>query len=231
MLLKKNQKELIIINIFILLSINYCYSQNIDKYIFLHSDKKNDSQFKSSPLYSGYNKNKSVETNFKSIPTESMKKKVKFFLDNIDLESNNNLENATTNNIQDSIFLENQRNILNELDNEASEIISQQHIEDKKKDLQLRKANLASYTAKIARKKQEIEEKQTIEETILPDYSTTKEIPQNVIISTDKDGKLKIDTKTASPEENNEHNLSSETQSTTKEPKNTSINSATIQSQ
>ncbi|MBP5470639.1 MAG: hypothetical protein J6Z11_15510, partial [Candidatus Riflebacteria bacterium] len=52
-------------------------SQTVSKRIFLHQNRKNDSQIKSSPLSSGYDNNNFFEVSYEPIPTEAMKRRAK----------------------------------------------------------------------------------------------------------------------------------------------------------
>ena len=139
---------------------NISYSQNINRYLFLHQNKKNDSQIKPSPLASGYYKDKALEFSYEPVPTEAMKKRIKsIFGDNIfekkeyeETEDEDISKILGDSSINEFSFGE-QSTIIQDLDAEVDQAILKQQAEIEKANIEKRKSNVASYAASVEAKK------------------------------------------------------------------------------
>ena len=179
-------------------------TQTINKYNYLHLNRKNDSLISNSPLSSGYNNTESIEFSFEPIPTKAMKEKTKVLNDliNVNVEENeeNELEKILGSSDIDDFSYGDQSTIIQELDAEVDQAIIKQQIEEEKIKKTKRKNNIASYTASVEAKKKrnEIAQKNNDmnyippKEEILEEGEEEKDESNTFEIFADKDGKIKL---------------------------------------
>lgn len=216
-----------------ILSTNKLYSQNIDKYIFLHPNSKNDNQINVSPISSGYNKSKSLGFNYKQVPTKSMLRKI----DSIDLDNSLTEETNLINNIEkkdcDDFYYGEQSPLLTELEEEAQKTIYLQQLEQKNNSQKKTEENIASYAANLKIKKGQKDKHKIIENATQTQndnkqqeqVTESSDIIQSVEISTDKNGKLTV---TKESKIITEASDSKKPEKTNQTNSSTSINSAKI---
>ena len=186
-------------------------SETINRYLFPHQNRKNDSQIRPSPYSSGYYNYKPIEFSYEPVPTEMMKKRAKTILDSLPAQKEQETEEEDIEKILggmnfDSFSFGEQSTIIKELEEEANLAINKQQEDAEKARLAKRKSNIASYAASVEAKKQRDKEAElaalnpdTPEETQEnpwaewgdwseddPDASDTVEITSG------KDGKIKI---------------------------------------
>lgn len=131
------------------------FSQNLDKYVIIHKNRKNDSQIKPSPLASGYEKNEAYEFGYEPIPTEAMKKRVKNIIKpSIKEERMEEEPDIFGAGYENELFLEQSSTLLQELDEEAAKAILNQKASALAAASAKRKINIASYAASVEAKKQ-----------------------------------------------------------------------------
>ena len=200
----------IVLGCFVLLySNNISYSQNTNRYLFLHQNKKNDSQIKQSPLASGYYNGKAFEFTYEPDPTEAMKKRIKsIFGDNFFDKKEEETEDEDiskilgSSNMNDFSFGE-ESTIIQELDAEVDLTILRQQSEIEKANIEKRKSNVASYAASVEAKKKR--DKEAAEKPVKPQQESKPTSPWDLYEETEeenasdtfeiisgKDGKIKI---------------------------------------
>lgn len=144
----------------IFLSNSMSNSQTVSKRIFLHQNRKNDSQIKSSPLSSGYDNNIFCEFSYEPIPTEAMKRRAKAIFGDQTKKTDEDEEASSIlgiSNLDDFSYGE-QSTILKDLEAEANQTILKQQAEQEKQYKEKLKRNVASYTASVeAKKKRDFE--------------------------------------------------------------------------
>ncbi len=210
----KSRFAIVIACFIFIFSNNISYSQTINRYLFLHQNNKNDPQIKSSPLSSGYYRDKAVEFSYEPVPTEAMKKRIKsIFGDKIyndNEEEDDDISKILGNSNMDEFSFGEQSTIIQELDDEGNQAIIKQESEKEKAYLEKRKINVASYAASVeAKKKRDLEsankpkpEKQEIKPISPWDYyeETEDENASDTFeIISGKDGKIKIKTPASNP--------------------------------
>ena len=152
---------LILASLLIILSNSMSNSQTVNKYLFLHQNRKNDSQIKSSPLSSGYDNNQSFEFTYEPIPTEAMKRRAKSIFGDQEMTKSGEDEETSSilgmSNLDDFSYGE-QSAIIKDLEAEANQTILKQQAEQEKLYKEKLKRNVASYTASVeAKKKRDLE--------------------------------------------------------------------------
>ncbi len=152
---------LILASLLIILSNSMSNSQTVNKYIFLHQNRKNDSQIKSSPLSSGYDNNQSFEFTYEPITTEAMKKRARSIFGDQEITQSREDEETSSilgmSNLDDFSYGE-QSAIIKDLEAEANQTILKQQAEQEKLYKEKLKRNVASYTASVeAKKKRDLE--------------------------------------------------------------------------
>lgn len=141
---------LLILSYSVFSHINQVHSQTINRYIFPHPNRKNDSQISYSPYSSGYNTSKALEFSYEPIPTVSMKNRA-----NSIIPQKSTLKEYKYYNEESKLdsFYEQQSNFLKDLDNEANLAIQKQKEETEKAQLIEQQNNIASFTAYLKSKK------------------------------------------------------------------------------
>lgn len=182
------------------------YSKEINRYMMLHKNRKNESVVEPSPLGSGYDQTTAVEFQFRQNTSEAMKRRVRMVFPPVEEpEEDEELDEAAEIFGKSGKYSWGDDTTIEELEEETLAAIENQKKEEKLKLEEQRKQNIASYAANVAAKiKREKEaalaaalglEEEEEEPIWTESYGPTEEIEEeydedSVVLITDSSGKI-----------------------------------------
>lgn len=200
-----------VLSVVLLLSgLTSAYSKDINRYIMIHKNRKNESIVKPSPLGSGYDQTTAVEFQFRQNTSEAMKRRVKMVFP----PAEEPIEEEDLEGEVSEIFGKGGRHLfedgdttIEELEEETFAAIENQKKKEEIEAAEQRKQNIASYAASVeakikrdreaaiaaALKANEKEEQTVWEEGSEPTEEVEEEYDENsIVLVTDSSGKISL---------------------------------------